>query len=110
MLPGLVLGEYIEAQGNAASVRYHATTRSPIGICSDPEYPIQSGVMLHSFYEQGRTTYLYNLQPSDIVIILTDSANDAAIQQAYADLCGAYKALDCSEIILFQEASHVQYL
>lgn len=110
MLPGLLLGAYIEKQGVAASVCYHATTRSPIGICEDVEYPIKSGVMLHSFYEAERTTYLYNLQESDIVLILTDSSDERAMTQAYADLCGAYKELGYNHVILIKEATHVQHL
>ncbi len=110
MLPGLLLGEYIEKQGIAASVCYHATTRSPIGICKDGEYPIKSGVMLHSFYEAERTTFLYNLQESDVVLILTDSADEEATIQAYADLCSAYANLGCADVILIKEAVHVQHL
>lgn len=110
MLPGLLLGEYIESNFEGASVRFHATTRSPIGICTDAEYPIQSGISLHSFYEMARPTFLYNLQVSDAVIILTDSADEEAIRQAYAELCGAYASLGCTSIILFKEAAHVRHL
>ncbi len=110
MLPGLLLGASMEKHSIAASVHYHATTRSPIGICTNPEYPIRSGVMLHSFYEANRTTFLYNLQPSDVVVILTDSDDKAAIAQAYGELCGAYAALGCNRVMLVKEAGHVQHL
>lgn len=110
MLPGLLLGEYIEKYGKAASVRFHATTRSPIGICTDPEYPIRSGVRLHSFYEENRETYLYDLQECDTVIILTDSPDSTAVRKAYEDLCGVYAALGCNDIILIREDAHVRYL
>ena len=110
MLPGFLLGEYIESKFENTSVRFHATTRSPIGICTDAEYPIQSGISLHSFYESTRSTFLYNLQPSDAVIILTDSADEVAIRHAYTDLCGAYASICCTNIILFKEAAHVRHL
>lgn len=111
MLPGMLLGEFIEARGEAASVRFHATTRSPIGICSDPEYPIQSGIALHSFYAPNRPTFLYDLQPSDVVLILTDSLDKAAARHACEDLCGAYMTLGCTtDIILIKEAVHVRYI
>ena len=74
MYPAIMLGKSIEELGNI-SVFTHSTTRSPIGICDDADYPIKNGYKLHSFYDKDRTTYIYNLQGYDQVIIVTDSKN-----------------------------------
>ena len=39
----------------------------------DEAYPIQSGYKLKSLYDAGRTTYIYNLEKYDQVILVTDS-------------------------------------
>ena len=72
MYPAIVLGSRLE-QALHAKVFTHSTTRSPIGICMDEAYPIQSGYKLKSLYDEGRTTYIYNLEKYDQVILVTDS-------------------------------------
>jgi adenine/guanine phosphoribosyltransferase-like PRPP-binding protein len=72
MYPAIVLGSRLE-QALHAKVFTHSTTRSPIGICMDEAYPIQSGYKLKSLYDAGRTTYIYNLEKYDQVILVTDS-------------------------------------
>ena len=77
MLPALLLGNLLEQQG--FTVRCHATTRSPIGICQDESYPIQEGYALPSFYDPSRKTYIYNIdKTADTVMIVTDSKADTA--------------------------------
>ena len=71
MYPALILGRLLEEQGLA--VRCHATTRSPIGICSESGYPITSGCRLPSFYDDVRTTYLYNFTRCDALVIVSDA-------------------------------------
>lgn len=110
MLPGLLLGEELESIDVAKSVRFHATTRSPIGICKTDDYPIQSGWRLHSFYDASRPTFIYNLEPCDIAVIYTDSPDDTAVASALSDLASALAESGCQEAILIREASHVQYL
>lgn len=51
----------------------HATTRSPISIGSDEDYPIQSGFEIGSFYEDDRVNYIYNIQQYDAAVIISDS-------------------------------------
>ena len=108
MYPGLMLGEALEKAGCCASVRFHATTRSPIGLCTDADYPIRSGFRLTSFYESGRTTYIYNLQAADAALILTDSPEDGAAEAGLRELAAALRQSGCGEIICIREASHVQ--
>ncbi len=73
MYPGLLLGDLLETARPDLTVRYHATTRSPIGISTQEGYPIFSGSKLPSFYESGRSTYVYDLEEYDHVIVVTDT-------------------------------------
>lgn len=71
MFPGLILAEEIEKKG--CPVRFHATTRSPIAVSGEPEYPLQTRYELVSMYEEERRTFLYDLAEYDEVIIVCDS-------------------------------------
>lgn len=87
MFPGMLLGSAMEARSPGAELRFHATTRSPIEVCADEDYPLHSRVPLESIYEQGRRTFLYNLSRYDSVFIVTDAPeiNPAGL----TDLCAA---------------------
>lgn len=110
MLPGLLLGAKLEGIPAIRSVKFHATTRSPIGICQDGNYPIQTGYKLHSLYDAARTTYIYDLQPCDAAVIVTDSPDDEALRRGMGDLSAALRGTGCRDIILIREARHVQHL
>ena len=76
MLPGIYLGKLLGESRPDLDLRFHATTRSPIGTANLPDYPVQSGWQIPSFYEAGRKTYIYNLKAYDIAIIISDSYAD----------------------------------
>ena len=100
MYPALRLGEGLERLG--AEVCCHATTRSPIGLCHAPGYPIRSGWKLPSFYEEERTTYVYNLREYDTVIVLSDTKKtDLRAIQALASV------LTCKHLIYTQGEGYV---
>ena len=100
MYPALRLGERLERLG--AEVYCHATTRSPIGLCDAPGYPIRSGWKLPSFYEEERTTYVYNLKEYDTVIVLSDTKKtDLRAIQALASV------LTCKHLIYTQGEGYV---
>lgn len=100
MYPALRLGEGLERLG--AEVCCHATTRSPIGLCDAPGYPIRSGWKLPSFYEEERTTYVYNLREYDTVIVLSDTKKtDLRAIQALASV------LTCKHLIYTQGEGYV---
>lgn len=100
MYPALRLGEKLERLG--AEVYCHATTRSPIGLCDAPGYPIRSGWKLPSFYEEERTTYVYNLREYDTVIVLSDTKKtDLRAIQALASV------LTCKQLIYTQGEGYV---
>lgn len=105
MYPALVLGRELENNTSVASVKCHATTRSPIGICDDPSYPIHLGYKIHSFYESGRETFIYNLDCYDLVVVMTDSfGNDL---YACADISTALRLNGCRNIVFVEGGSHV---
>lgn len=78
MYPALYVADKIEKsrreKGLAAEVRFHATTRSPIMVSSEEEYPLHVRYELRSLYEDGRRTFVYDLKKYDLALILTDAA------------------------------------
>ncbi|MCI7768175.1 MAG: phosphoribosyltransferase family protein [Oscillospiraceae bacterium] len=69
MYPAIKLGEYFEKQGY--DVRCHATTRSPILPSKQEGYPLFSAYRVKSVYEEGRSTFIYNLYDCDHRIIVS---------------------------------------
>ncbi len=94
MYPAMYLGSVLEDEG--CRVMTHSTTRSPIGICSGEGYPIVSGFRLKSFYDSGRTAFIYDLTEYDRVIVVTDSRGD--ITPGLGSLCAALKSAGCGKI------------
>ncbi len=105
MYPALVLGKAIEETHIAVAVRCHATTRSPIGICTQPGYPITSGVRLPGFYDAARETYLYQLDAYDLAIVLTDAAEPS--REALDGLAQALGQSGCGRLIVLRGGNHV---
>ncbi len=75
MFQPMLLGYEIEKKYKNTEVKFHATTRSPIEISDDKNYPLYSRFHLESFYEEGRNTFIYNLSEYDKVFVVTDSEN-----------------------------------
>ncbi len=71
MYPALYVGSKIEEMG--CDVRSHSTTRSPIVVSTDAGYPLRERFELRSLYDDERTTFLYNIDKYDAVIVITDS-------------------------------------
>ena len=85
MLPAIVAGRRLEKNFFVVT---HSTTRSPIGISRDENYPIRDGFKLRSFYDSARTTFIYNLRRYDAAVIVTDAENFA---DGLTDLVAALK-------------------
>ena len=93
--PPLLLGKLLS--GKFGRVVVHCVTRSPmLPANSDrepfapprqPEYPLVNRAVLKSLYNPERKVFLYNTQPCDISIILTDAP--APDESALRELCGA---------------------
>lgn len=78
MYPALRLGMFLEQNANV-NVHMHSTTRSPIGVCNEGDYPIRNGYQMKSLYDENRDTYLYNVSKYDTVLIVTDSVSCATL-------------------------------
>ena len=97
MYPTICVGEALELSGIADQVRIHSTTRSPIVAYDSVNYPLKQRYQLRSFYDVERTTYLYNLEAYDGVLILTDGFN---YKQGLSDLCDYLSQLGNKTIFL----------
>lgn len=89
MFPALYVGKKMEETG--LMVKFHATTRSPIVVSTEPDYPLFRRFELVSLYEESRKTFIYNLRRYDEVWIITDSSHlsFAGIQSLLSALSGS---------------------
>ena len=95
MYPTICVGKMLEDSGIAEQVRIHSTTRSPIVAGNFQNYPLKQRYQLRSFYEQGRKTFIYNLEEYDAVLILTDAED---YKQGLADLSSVLGSVGNSNI------------
>ena len=72
MYPALLTGYENEKMG--CVVRCHSTTRSPIAVSTEEEYPLHCRYELRSLYDPDRKTFIYDLENYDRVIVMTDAA------------------------------------
>lgn len=94
MTAAIMLGCYIEKCSEQISVNTHSTTRSPIGISSSLDYPCRNGVIIPSFYEKERVTYIYNIADYDAVIVITDSHDDLQVNNAMSRFAVLFENAD----------------
>lgn len=73
MYPAIFTGMELEKRGY--DVRTHSTTRSPIAVSCDEDYPLHKRYKLKSLYDDERTTFIYDLDKYDRVIVITDAEN-----------------------------------
>ncbi|MCL2053067.1 MAG: phosphoribosyltransferase family protein [Oscillospiraceae bacterium] len=71
MFPALVAGRELERM--AKSVKFQATTRSPLLPLDKEGYPFYSRCEFSSVYSSDRISYLYNLEKYDTVVMITDA-------------------------------------
>lgn len=71
MYPALYVAKKLEENNNI--VKSHSTTRSPIEVSSEKEYPLHKRYELKSLYDKNRKTFIYDIEKYDMVIIITDS-------------------------------------
>ncbi len=71
MYPALLMAEHLEKAG--AQVWFHATTRSPIAVFKEEQYPLHVRYELPGCYDKDRRTFVYELASYDAVVIMTDS-------------------------------------
>lgn len=71
MFPALYVALKMEEIG--MKVVFHATTRSPICVYKEVEYPVHVSNQINSLYEDRRKTYVYDLKKYDRVYVVTDA-------------------------------------
>lgn len=88
MYPAIVCAQALERQWPGTTAMVHATTRSPILPDSHPGYPLFCRNNLESLYEQGRPTFVYNLDCYDAAFVITDATglNTRGVGQLCASL------------------------
>lgn len=97
MYPTFMVGYMIEKKGIADEVKMHSTTRSPIIASGAEGYPLYHRYQIRSIYDENRTTYVYNLERYDKVLILTDAMTDS---DGLSDLCFALKSTGNKDITI----------
>lgn len=98
MYPALSVGAHLEECG--CTVKCHSTTRSPIAVSGESGYPLHRRYELESFYQDGRRTFLYDLEKYDRVIILTDAAGN--LEKGASSLLNALFLCGCDRIQIFR--------
>lgn len=74
MYPALFVGKKLEELSN--KVVCHSTTRSPIVVSLEKEYPLHSRYELKSLYDCERITFLYDIGKYDRVFVVTDAPKE----------------------------------
>lgn len=98
MYPAIIFGKRLAS--NKINVLTHSTTRSPISISTDDNYPIYNGYKIHSFYDKSRETFLYNLKDYDVVFVITDTkASFNTIRKAAEDVA---KITHCNKLYVIR--------
>lgn len=90
MYPAIVTAKKLAESG--CRVKCHATTRSPIAVSREAEYPLHCRYELQSFYERGRRTFVYDLARYDKVLVITDAAAGESYEAGMDTLCHALAA------------------
>ena len=99
MYPAIILGEMLQEELKT-DVYTHSTTRSPIGICQDEDYPIKQGYKIKSYYDNERSTYIYNIDKYELLIIFTDSKLSNSFETN--SLAGALKQEGNNRIVVYR--------
>ena len=71
MYPALFVAARMEKLGY--QVKFHATTRSPIIVSQEEQYPLHARYELCSLYDSDRKTFLYDIGTYGKVLVVTDA-------------------------------------
>lgn len=74
MYPSIISAKIIEERTGIQAF-CHSTTRSPVYISTEKDYPMQNGYKIISLYDSDRVNYIYNLRRYDAVVVISDSKN-----------------------------------
>lgn len=98
MYPALYVTRELEKMGLNALC--HSTTRSPIAVSREQNYPLHKRFELASLYDNSRTTYIYDLKRYDKVIVITDSENNSPVGRY--TLVNALKSVGNNNITIYR--------
>lgn len=98
MYPALFVAKKLEEDNN--TVKCHSTTRSPITVSTEENYPLHMRYQLASLYDDSRTTFIYDLNNYDKVIVITDSKNKSSA--GVNSLINAVASCGNSDITIFR--------
>lgn len=87
MYPALFVGRCLERKGY--EVRSHSTTRSPIAVSSENDYPLHCRYELKSLYDAERRTFIYDIGKYDEVFVVTDARITSDANPGLSTLLGA---------------------
>lgn len=97
MYPAIYVADRLQKEGN--EVRCHSTTRSPIEVSREQDYPVHERYELVSLYDRERTTYLYDIGTYDLAVVLTDSSR--VPEEGLATLIRALEACGNGSIVCY---------
>ena len=100
MYPAIKLASYLQEHNCCEEIRTYSTTRSPIMAFDMAGYPLFKRYQLRSVYDADRTTFIYNLDTYDKVIILTDA--DLQSQDGIYSVINALQLEGCKDISVCQ--------
>lgn len=90
MYPSILLADSI-SKLDVTSVKVHATTRSPIEVYTQRDYPLKIRFKFKSFYCDNTDVFVYNFENYDRILILTDTENElclkAGIESLVSQIC-----------------------
>lgn len=98
MYPALFVGACLEDFGN--HVVCHSTTRSPIAVSRQSNYPLHDRYELASFYQKDRRTFIYDLKKYDRVLIITDAIDN--LEEGTSFLVSALRSCGNENIQIFR--------
>ena len=86
----------------------HSTTRSPIMVSTLRDYPIYNGYQIASPYDSQRTTYIYDINKYDVVILVTDGRRN--IDNFVTDISSVLALNDCQKTHVFVGVNDEEFL
>lgn len=98
MYPAIYVGSRLEESGK--NVKCHSTTRSPITVSSEEEYPVHSRYELTSMYDDHRTIFIYDICRYDCVLVITDANHKS--QKGIDSLVHAIQLCGNTNIFLYR--------
>ncbi len=84
MYPSIITASILEKQFGF-NAYCHSTTRSPVCISNEDDYPMQNGYKIYSLYDSNRVNYVYNIRKYDLAIIISDAKNPESKALAMLD-------------------------